>query len=103
MLLMRKKIMSAVRKSIVNCQRSVVFGPSKVNCQLSKVNCSARGFTLLELLLYTAIFGMTAALMTGILVNVTRVQNREGSASDITEQSQFIFQTAERLVREIGR
>jgi len=57
-------------------------------------------FTLIELLIYVAIFAIVAGLFTSILLTVTRVNQRESSSVEVTSQLNFIMQRLQQLVRE---
>ncbi len=59
-----------------------------------------KAFTLIELLLYTAIFAVVGGLMVGILLTVTQVQQRESAGAEITGQMNFVMQTIQRLVSQ---
>lgn len=59
-----------------------------------------KGFTLVELLIYVAIFASAAFLLTGTLTTVIRVQSREALSTDLSNQLTFILDTTTRLVRE---
>jgi len=59
-----------------------------------------KAFTLIELLLYTAIFAIVGSLMTGILLTVTQVQQRESAGTEITSQLNFVMQRLRQLVSE---
>ncbi|KKW46861.1 MAG: hypothetical protein A3A43_01605 [Candidatus Liptonbacteria bacterium RIFCSPLOWO2_01_FULL_56_20] len=61
---------------------------------------SRRGFTLLELLLFSAIFVITTISLFTILTVVLRIQARQGSAAEVNQQAQFLIQT---LTRSIER
>ncbi len=58
----------------------------------------SKGFTLIEILLYTAIFAVVGGLTVGILLTVTQVQQRESAGAEVTGQLNFIMQTVQRLV-----
>lgn len=58
------------------------------------------GFSLMELLLYVGIFAVIAVVLSGIFLVVIRVQQRESSSAEVTEQLNFVMQTFQRLVRE---
>ncbi len=58
------------------------------------------GFTLIEILLYTGIFAIVGGLMTGVLLTVTQVQQRESASAEVTGQLNLVMQTINRLVRE---
>lgn len=61
---------------------------------------SRSGFTILELLIFSAIFTLASVAFIGILASVSRVQVRQGSAAEVTTQSQFLLQTIQRLVEQ---
>ncbi|OGG42467.1 hypothetical protein A3A21_02650 [Candidatus Jorgensenbacteria bacterium RIFCSPLOWO2_01_FULL_45_25b] len=58
------------------------------------------GFSLIELLMYIAIFAVSATLLIGILTTVTRVQGRQQSEAVVTKQITFVNQTIQRIVHE---
>lgn len=59
-----------------------------------------KGFSLMELLLYVGIFAVISVVLSGIFLVVIRVQQRESSSAEVTEQLNFVMQTFQRLVRE---
>lgn len=59
-----------------------------------------RGFTLLETLLYLAIFAIVGASLFGILTNVLRVTTKEVSGDEVSSQLQFAMGTITRLVKD---
>ncbi len=59
-----------------------------------------RGFSLIEFLIYIAIFSVIAGLMTGILTMVLKVNQKESASAEATSQLNFVTQTIGRLVRE---
>ena len=59
-----------------------------------------KGFTLVELLVYVAIFAVVSGLMIGILTTTLKVNQRESASAEATSQLNFILQTIQRLVRE---
>ncbi len=59
---------------------------------------SDKGFTLIEIILYTAIFAVVGSLTVGILLTVTQVQQRESASAEVTGQLNFVMQTIQRLV-----
>ncbi|MDO8469780.1 MAG: prepilin-type N-terminal cleavage/methylation domain-containing protein [bacterium] len=62
--------------------------------------CKTRtGFTLVELLVYIAIFSMAAVFLISILTTVTRTQVRQASANDVTREITFVADTIQRYVR----
>lgn len=58
------------------------------------------GFTVLELVIFSAIFTMTAIAFISILITMTRVQLRQGAAAEVNQQSQFLLQTIQRYVEQ---
>ncbi len=65
-----------------------------------KLKINNRGFTLVELLIYTGIFAVVSGLMIGILTTTLRVNQRESASAEATSQLNFILQTIQRLTRE---
>ena len=59
-----------------------------------------QGFTILELLVFSAIFSMVAITFIAILISITRVQLRETASAEVNQQSQFIMQTIQRYIEE---
>ena len=59
-----------------------------------------KGFSLIELLIYVGILGVTSTLLIGILTTSTRVQVHEVSLAEVGNQANFVLQTIQRLVRE---
>lgn len=71
------------KKIIQNCNRSYVTG-----------------FTLIEILIYIAIFALSATFLVAILGVVGKVQNRQTSANEVNQQISSINNTIQRLVKE---
>ena len=61
---------------------------------------SNRGFSLLETLLYLAIFAVVGGALFGILTNVVRVSTHEISGDEVSSQLQFAMGTITRLVKD---
>lgn len=59
-----------------------------------------KGFTIIELVVFVAIFTVTAIFMVSILTTVTRTQLRQSSVNEVNGQIAFIANTIQRLVRE---
>ncbi|MFH0806773.1 MAG: type II secretion system protein [Candidatus Brennerbacteria bacterium] len=57
------------------------------------------GFTLIELIIYMAIFGVSAVFLVSILTAVTRTQVRQASGNEVNQQLSFVASTIQRLVR----
>lgn len=60
---------------------------------------SGAGFTLIELIIYMAIFGVSAVFLVSILTSVTRTQVRQASGNEVNQQISFVASTIQRLVR----
>lgn len=58
------------------------------------------GFTIIELLVFSAIFALVSVSFIAILLSVTRVQVRETANSEVNRQSQFVLQTIQRSIEE---
>ncbi len=58
-----------------------------------------RGFSAIELMVYMAIFVVSAVFLIAILTAVTRVQTRQVSSREIDEQLAFVTRTIEEHVR----
>ncbi|MCX6702627.1 MAG: hypothetical protein NTW60_02060, partial [Candidatus Wolfebacteria bacterium] len=56
-------------------------------------------FTLVELIIYTAIFSIVSITMTSLLVSITKVGDRTNSASEVSSQLNFVMQNIQRLVK----
>ena len=59
-----------------------------------------KGFSLVEILIYTAIIGIVGTLFSNILIIVTRVQNQQTSSIEVNQQMNFALSTIQRLIRE---
>lgn len=60
---------------------------------------SKRGFTLIEVLIYAAIFAVSAVFLIGILTAVTNISGRQSSVNEVNSQISFLNTTIQRLVR----
>lgn len=58
------------------------------------------GFTLVELIIYTAIFSLAATFLTSVLVTTVRIENRETVANEVSSQLKLVLDTVQRIVRE---
>jgi type II secretory pathway component PulJ len=56
------------------------------------MNRKNQGFTILELLIFIAIFALVMVGFVTILIAVTRVQTQQLSTNEVTEQSQYLLQ-----------
>lgn len=59
---------------------------------------SRSGFTLLELIIFAAIFVGAGVMFLTILVAVTRIHGKQGSSAEVAQQSQYILQTVQQYV-----
>ncbi len=64
------------------------------------MNKNHKAFSLIELLLYMAIFVTAAGIFTAILVNVLKINISETSGAEVTMQLNSVMQTINRLVKE---
>jgi type II secretory pathway pseudopilin PulG len=62
-------------------------------------NARREAFTLIEMLIYTAIFAVTSVFLLSILTTVTRTQLRQSSVNEVNQQLSFVASTIQRLVR----
>lgn len=62
-----------------------------------------QGFTLIELIIYMAIFGVSAVFLVSILTSVTRTQVRQASGNEVNQQLSFVTVTIQRLVRSASQ
>lgn len=58
------------------------------------------GFSLLEILIYTGLIAMVGMLLSGILISVTKIGNRQSASTEVNQQLNFVLQTIQRLVRD---
>lgn len=63
-----------------------------------KARRSEDGFTILELLVFSAIFTSIAITFVAILVSITRIQVRQNGLSQVNKESLFLVQTIQRLI-----
>ena len=61
---------------------------------------STQAFTLVEVLIYSAILVIVSTVLVSVLSVVTRIAGTENASSEIANQGNFIIQTIQRLVRE---
>jgi type II secretory pathway pseudopilin PulG len=57
------------------------------------------GFSLIEFMIYIAIFAVSSTFLIAILVAVTRVEVRQSSSSEVDEQIRFVQHTVNSLVK----
>ncbi len=58
------------------------------------------GFTLVEVLIYAAIFSVSAVFLVSILTTVTQTQLKQASNNEVGQQVSFVAETIQRLVRQ---
>lgn len=58
-----------------------------------------KGFSLLEILIYTGLIALTGMLLSGILISVTRISNQQNASTEVNQQLNFVMQNIQRLVR----
>lgn len=61
---------------------------------------SEHGFSLLELVIYIAIFAVSSTFLMAILTTITRIQVRQQSANQVNQQVSFISSAIRRFVQE---
>lgn len=59
-----------------------------------------KGYSLVELLVYVAIFAVSAVFLTGILLSITRIQTRQNSVNEVNQQVAFVADTIQQLVSQ---
>ena len=59
-----------------------------------------KGFSLLEILIYTGLIALTGMLLSGILISVTRISNQQNASTEVNQQLNFVMQNIQRLVRD---
>jgi len=59
---------------------------------------SKKGFTIIELLIFAAIFSVIAIAFLSALVSTVQVQTKQSAAAEVNQQTQFLLDTIERYV-----
>ncbi len=59
-----------------------------------------KGFTLVELMIYSAIFVIVIGIMTGVMLTSIRTQNRNRVDAEVSQQLDLVLATTQRLVRD---
>ncbi len=59
-----------------------------------------KGFSLVEVLVYTALIGVVGTLLNGILISLLRIQNKQTASTEVTQQINFVILNIQRYVRE---
>ncbi|MBI2035685.1 MAG: type II secretion system protein [Candidatus Liptonbacteria bacterium] len=68
--------------------------------QIPSISQKQKGATLLEMILYVAIFAIVIGSIVGILFAILRIQNSGTSAREVSEQGRFVLQMIQREVRD---
>lgn len=58
------------------------------------------GFSLIELLVYTAIFAVSSVFLIAILGTITRIQTRQVAVNEVNQQISFVGTAIQKLVRD---
>ncbi|TSC60171.1 MAG: Cell wall surface anchor family protein [Parcubacteria group bacterium LiPW_15] len=56
------------------------------------------GFTLIEMVVFTAIFTVTIIAFISVLISITRTQVRQSAVAEVNQQSQFVLQALQYYV-----
>jgi len=67
---------------------------------LIKNSAQNKGFSLMEFLIYIAVFAGVATILVAILTTVSRISVRQSATDELNQQTFFIQSTIQRLVRE---
>lgn len=59
-----------------------------------------KGYSLIELLVYMAIFAVSAIFLTAILLTITKIQTRQNSVNEVNQQITFVANTIQQLVQQ---
>ncbi len=70
-----------------------------LKAQSSKLKAS-RGFTLIELLIYIAVFSVVAVSLTSVMITAVKIQSKQGSSGEVSDQLSFVLQNVTRLVQQ---
>ena len=60
---------------------------------------SRKGFSLIELLVYVAIFVMSSVFLVSMFIIFTRIHVRQSSLNEVNSQVSFVNDVIQRLVR----
>lgn len=58
------------------------------------------GFTLVEFLMFAALFVIAILTFIGVLITVVRIQARQNAAAEVTQEAQFLVQTFQRYIED---
>lgn len=59
-----------------------------------------KGFTLIELIIFSAIFSLVSIIFVAMLVSITSVQLRQTASSEVNRQSQFVLETIQKYIQK---
>jgi len=91
-----KKISAKDKKTL---NETIKLAAEKLKAKSLKLKTTV-GFTLIELLIYLFIFTMVLTSFMAIFLHVLRIQNRQAAVTEVINQSQFIIQRIQQLVRK---
>lgn len=55
---------------------------------------------MIEIMIYSTLIAIVGSVFGGILLSVTKVQNRQTASTEVNQQVNFILQNVQRLIRE---
>ncbi|HUX36171.1 MAG TPA: type II secretion system protein [Candidatus Paceibacterota bacterium] len=67
--------------------------------RLKKNSDSQRGFTIIELLIFSAIFSIMAISFLSVLVSSVQIQAKQNATAEVTQQSQLLLDTIQYYVQ----
>lgn len=59
-----------------------------------------KGFSLIEILIYSTLIAIVGSFLGGILISVTKIQNKQAASTEVNQQLNFVLQNIHRLIRE---
>jgi type II secretory pathway pseudopilin PulG len=59
-----------------------------------------KGFTLVEILIYIGLLSISGALLSGVLLNTTRIKNRQTAVVEVNNQLNFVLQSVQRSIMD---
>lgn len=75
-----------------------IIEKSDVRCQVSGV--CVRGFSLIELLLYTAVLAIVGAVMGGMFITISQSKAREEARTQVHSDIRFVFERIRQDLKE---
>lgn len=70
-----------------------------LNPKPSTLNPDA-GFSLIEILIYTALIGIAGSFLSGTLVSILKLQNQQDASAQVNQQINFVLQNVQKAVRD---